>query len=122
LVAAQGGQVDDIEAWHAGFNEIDAGLEHALPFPGGIVAGVFPQIAFLARFFDGQDDGGPFLLEPLQFAFQLSEALNADRDAVHRRTLKNGWIVGWTNKAASPDRTRPPSGRGGQNEHGRPLG
>ena len=80
LVAAQFVQIDDLIERKAGLDVLDAGLGHALPFPGGVIARIFPQVALFAGFLDGLDDLRALALETGKFVFQLLVALCRDGD------------------------------------------
>ena len=83
LVAAQLVQVDHLVKSHAGLDILDARFRHALAFAGGIITGVFAQVAFFTGLLDGLDDGGAFALQAGQLFFQTLVALLGNGDIGH---------------------------------------
>ena len=83
LVTAQLVQVDHLVKSHAGLDILDARFRHALAFAGGIITGVFAQVAFFTGLLDGLDDGGAFALQAGQLFFQTLVALLGNGDIGH---------------------------------------
>lgn len=67
----------------AGFDIFDARFGHALAFARGVVPRVFAQVALLAGFLDGLNDGRTFAFEAGQLFFQPFVALHGNRDTRH---------------------------------------
>ena len=79
------GYVDDLGVGELAFDVFDAAFDEALTLAGGVVFGVFLEVAVFARFGDGLDDGGAvYGFELFQFGAQGFGAAGGHGDFVHR--------------------------------------
>src|SRR6185503_16356433 len=68
-------RVDDLGARKLVLDVLDASLEQTLALLGGVILGVFAEVAVLARDPDVTGSLGPFLLQPPELLAQLLSAL-----------------------------------------------
>src|SRR5690606_22267661 len=95
-----GGDVDDLGVLQAPLDVADARLGQPLLFAGGVVLGVFLQVAQLAGLGDGRADLRALDFQLLEFLFQGASALDGHRVFRHalipackscsRRTVRSG--------------------------------
>jgi hypothetical protein len=82
-VAGQFGRVDDVGAGQLVLKVGDAGLVQALLLLGGVVFGVFRQVAVRARLGNRLDDAGALAaLEPLQLGLERGKPFHRHRNFV----------------------------------------